>query len=152
MRKLLLGLLLCSVGFGAVADWKYSEKVDEMRGTTQYFASLAPEKDNEGVAMILGAYSDNNQDAYDIKFMLNGAKFDCMLGSICSGSMKLNNENIVEFLFETDKEDGAIATHVWAAGVATSVLNSEVVYLEVPIKNEGMMQFKYHPKGLKWSM
>lgn len=31
MRKLLLGLLLCSAGFGAFADWQYTEKVDEMR-------------------------------------------------------------------------------------------------------------------------
>lgn len=152
MRKILLGLLLCTVGFSASADWKYSKKVDEMRGITQYFASLAPEKENDGVAMTLRAYSDNDKDTYDIKFILNGARFDCRLGNICSGSMKINNENVVELLFETDKNDGTIATHVWAASVATSVLSSEVVYLEVPIQGKGMMQFKYHPKGLKWTM
>lgn len=48
--------------------------------------------------------------------MLNGAKFDCKLGSICSGSMKLNNKNIVDLLFKTDKEGGVIATHVWPTG------------------------------------
>lgn len=60
MKRILAGLLLCSVGFGMFADWKHTEKVDEMCGKTQYFTSLAPEKEHEGIAMILRVYSDNN--------------------------------------------------------------------------------------------
>ncbi|MEZ2756133.1 hypothetical protein ACBQ54_00220 [Providencia vermicola] len=152
MNKLLLGLLLCSIGFGAVADWKYSEKVDEMRGTKQYFASLAPEKDNEGVVMTLKAYSDNNKETYGFNLTVIGAEFDCKLGDLCTGLMKSGSGDITELLFEMDKKNPLIATVVTGSKFAQNLSNTDIFYIEVPMVKKGMMQFKYYPKGLKWSM
>ncbi|EMI7062334.1 MULTISPECIES: hypothetical protein [Providencia] len=152
MKKLLLGLLLCSVGFGAVADWKYSEKVDEMRGTTQYFASLAPEKENEGVKLIIKAESQNNQEVYDFHFELEGGDFDCKLGKLCSGLIKINNHKIKELLVEVDKVRQSEASIIGAFKFANDLADSRTIYIEVPVFGKGMMQFKYEPNKLKWSM
>lgn len=154
MKKLLLGLLLCSVGFGAVADWKYSEKVDEMRGTTQYFASLAPEKDNEGVAITLIAEGYNNKEAYNFHFSLNGngAEFDCKVGDICSGLMKADSGEIKELLFELDKTNQLLGFVIGMRNFATELSGAKILYIELPILGKGMMQFKYEPNKLKWSM
>ncbi|MGO2336475.1 hypothetical protein [Providencia sp.] len=152
MKKLLLGFLLCSVGFGATADWKYSEKVDEMRGTTQYLASLVPEKEDEGVAMTLIAEGYKNKEAYNFHFSLNGAEFDCKVGEICSGFMKADNGQIKELLFEIDKKNQLLGFVIGMGSFAKELSGAKTLYVELPILDKGMMQFKYEPNKLKWSM
>lgn len=152
MKKLLLGLLLCSVGVGAAADWKYTEKVDEMRGTTKYFASLAPEKENEGVSLAVKVESQDNKEAYDFHFELNGGEFDCNLGKLCSGSIKFDNSEIKELLVEIDKKKQSEASVIGAFNFATGLSHANVFYIELPVRDKGMMQFKYEPNKLKWSM
>lgn len=152
MKKLLLGLLLCSAGFGAFADWQYTEKVDEMRGVTQYFASLAPEKENDGVAMVLIVEGHNNKEAYNFHFSLNGAEFDCKVGEICSGFMKADTGEIKELLFELDKKNQLLGFVIGMRNFATELSGAKILYVELPILDKGMMQFKYEPNKLKWSM
>ncbi|WP_336192881.1 hypothetical protein [Providencia stuartii] len=152
MRKLLLGLLLCSVGFAASADWKYTEKADEMRGTTQYFASLAPEKENDGVSLVVKVESQNNKEAYDFHFELSGGEFDCGLGKLCSGSIKFGCSEIKELLVEIDKKQQSSASVIGAFNFATELSHANVFYIELPVLGKGMVQFKYEPNKLKWSM
>lgn len=152
MKKLLLGLFLFTVGFGAAADWKYTEKVDEMRGTTKYFASLAPEKENEGISMTLIAEGHNNKEAYNFHFSLNGAEFDCKVGDICSGFIKADNGEIKELLFELDKKNQLLGFVIGMRNFATELSGAKILYVELPIREKGMVQFKYEPNKLKWSM
>ncbi|MEY1578191.1 hypothetical protein AB7Z98_04860 [Providencia manganoxydans] len=152
MKKILLGLFLFTVGFAASADWKYTEKADEMRGTTQYFASLAPEKENDGVIMTLRAYSDDDKETYGFNFTIKGAEFDCKTGDICTGLMKADKGDIVELLFEIDKKNPLVADVITGSKFAQELSCAKVFYLEIPMSNRGMMQFKYEPNKLKWSM
>lgn len=152
MRKLLLGLLLCSAGFGAVADWQYTEKVDEMRGATQYFASLAPEKEIDGVALTVEVESQNNKEVYDFHFDLQGGEFDCSLGKLCSGFIKIDSGEIKELLVEIDKKRQSFASVIGASNFATGLASAKILYIELPVQGKGMMQFKYEPNKLKWLM
>ncbi|TXM51252.1 hypothetical protein FT666_21185 [Providencia rettgeri] len=146
MRKLLLGLLLCSVGFGAVADWKYSEKVDEMRGGKSYMGTLKSE-DNLGLSMEFNVLSTDNKLAKKVLLSVHGDTFDCN-SEDCSILIRYGNGSIKEApIFPRDGSWGIFDEQGSFIETARLV---DSIFVEVPLVNRGTTQFKFKNKNLKW--
>ncbi len=146
MRELLLGLLLCSVGFGAVADWKYSEFTDEMRDEKSYMGTLTSE-DNLGLRMEFNALSFDNKLAKKVSLSIDGDSFDCQSDD-CSILIRYGDGPINEALIFPRSGHWALFDDQ-GAFIETSKL-VDLIFIEVPLTNRGTTQFKFKNKNLKW--
>ncbi|MDO5686466.1 MAG: hypothetical protein Q4G42_03630 [Neisseria sp.] len=140
------------------SKWQYSEKRDEMRGSTTYWATL---KSNNKVAFDFpyngGSYltlelRKDPQYGNDVMFSISKGQFTCVMG--CKGSVKFDDGQ-VQSVNLTGASDGS-ADVVFIQG-SKSIVNfvdkikkSKTMMVEFEFYNEGRNQFKFDTANLEW--
>lgn len=152
MKRSLITLLLCFIGFDAVAQWEYKSDTDQMRETTSHLATLTskPINNNSASDLTLIAASNNNKTVDGIGMYLLNDVFDCDDANLCKISVKFNKSKVLsEYIRLSD--DQSIAHFVEGMVFVETIRNVGSVFIEVPIRGKGLVQYKFNPSGIKWS-
>ncbi|AXH61712.1 hypothetical protein OW293_016820 [Providencia rettgeri] len=152
MKKLVLGLLLCSPVFGASAEWEYQSDTDQMRGTTSYLGTMVikPISNSSAGDLTMIVASDNNKTSTGIGMYLLNEHFDCDNVRLCKIAVKFNKGKVLDNYIRLSK-DHSIAHFVDGMELIETLRMVDSVFIEVPVSGKGLVQYKFNPAGMKWS-
>ncbi|MEQ4694508.1 hypothetical protein [Providencia manganoxydans] len=152
MKKLMLGLLLFSVEFGANAEWKYESDIDQMRGTTSYLATITAKPLSSSTAgdLTIVISSDDNKISTGSGMYLIGERFDCDNERLCKIAVKFNAGKVLDNYIRLNK-DHSLAYFVHDMEFIETLRMANSIFIEIPIRGKGLVQYKVNPSGMKWS-
>ena len=152
MKKLLLGLLLCSTGFGATAEWEYKNETDQMRGTTSYLATITARPISKSTAsdLTIIVASDDNKTSTGSGMYLLDERFDCDNVRLCKIAVKFNTGKVLDNYIRLST-DRSVAHFVDSMEFIETLRMADSVFIEVPVSGKGLVQYKFNPSGMKWN-
>lgn len=152
MKKSLIALLFCFIGFDAVAQWEYKSDIDQMRETTSHLATMTsnPINNNSASDLTLIAASNNNKTVDGIGMYLLNDMFDCDDTNLCKISVKFNKSKVLSEYIRLSN-DQSIAHFVDGMVFVETIRIADSVFIEVPIRGKGLVQYKFNPSRIKWN-
>lgn len=152
MKKIILGLLLFSIEFGASAEWEYESDIDQMRGTTSYLATITAKPLSNSTAgnLTIVISSDDNKISTGSGMYLIGEHFDCDNERSCKIAVKFNTGRVLDNYIRLNK-DYSLAYFINDMEFIETMRMANSIFIEIPIRGKGLVQYKFNPSGMKWS-
>ena len=158
IKKFILTAIFLSFSASVSADnnkdyvkngaWQYVTKKDEMRGTSdEIIMQSVPSLDEPKIFATL-AINLGKDRIYRLS-LLTDKPINCTKD--CKVSAKFDDSKINEYLIRVNREpteDRAYALFSDSSALIGAALKASVIYIELPILNLGMKQFKFNLKGL----
>ncbi|QLB40792.1 hypothetical protein [Mannheimia pernigra] len=132
--------------------WSYSEKKDEMRNQSKYYASLSSDNkittsslNEEYVSLFLR----KREKKEDVFFAINKGLFDC---DPCTIAIKIDEHQITHLKAERGEgyDTLFILNKKQAIEFTKNMKKGKKMIVELPIYRYGKQQAKFEIKGLKW--
>lgn len=158
VRKILIAAVCALSPLAAMASsWVYHESKDEMRGTSTYSAELKSTNvkefsspyDGESSLTIL-MVSQDDKNILGIALVLSNGRMTCQGAGKCIISAKFDDGPIKEFSASPAGRSGNAIGINDISSFAGLLKGSRSVFVEVPVYQEGAVQFKFSPEPSKF--
>ena len=137
------------------SDWYQYERKDELRGTTDRFATVTSEN---SVSFDFPYCCDSRlkitvrktaQYGQDVIFQISDGQFTCGIYD-CKGMISIDGRAETLSLNTSSDHDSKVLFAKYPAAIIKRLKSSEKVIVELPFYREGNRQFKFNTQGLEW--
>ncbi|PJG81976.1 hypothetical protein [Caviibacterium pharyngocola] len=141
-------------------SWEYRETKDEMRETTNYFASILssnkvefsfPYQGGSHLYMTLRKHSELGND---VMFIISKGQFSCRING-CKISVKFDNNKVENYTMSEPDSGGSDTLFISSSQdikkFTDKLRKSKKVIVELPFYEHGKKQFTFDIEGLTWS-
>jgi hypothetical protein len=137
------------------SDWYQYERKDELRGTTDRFATVSSEN---SVSFDFPYCCDSRlkitvrktaQYGQDVIFQISDGQFTCGIYD-CKGMISIDGRPETLSLNTSADHDPKVLFAKYPAAIIKRLKSSETVIVELPFYQEGNRQFKFNTQGLDW--
>lgn len=140
-------------------SWTYNEAKDEMRGTSTYSAELKSINVKEfsspydgGSSLTIMMVSQDDKNIVGIALILNNGRVACRSVDNCIISTKFDDGPIKEFSVSPAGRSGNALKVNDVPSFSGLLKGSKNVFVEVPVYQEGAVQFKFSPEPFKFDV
>lgn len=138
-----------------VSDWSINEQKDELRGTTDKFASVTSEN---SVSFDFPYCCDSRlqitvrktaQYGQDVIFQISDGQFVCGIYD-CTGMISIDGKPEKLSLNTSADHDSKVLFAKYPDAIIKKLKSSSKVIVELPFYQEGNRQFTFATRGLEW--
>lgn len=137
------------------SNWIHSEEKDELRGTTDKFASITSENTVDfdfpyaGGSSLRMTVRRTAQYGQDIILNISSGQFVCGVYD-CSGMISIDGKTEKLTLSRPEDHDSETLFATYPDGLIRKLKGSQKVIVELPFYQEGNRQFTFETAGLQW--
>lgn len=139
-----------------VSDWSYSENKDELRGSTDYFASVVSTNEvnfdfpYSGGSRLQITVRKSKAHGQDVIFSISDGQYVCGIYD-CSGMISFDGAAEKLSLVPPADHDPKTLFAKFSDAIIQKLQSADKVIVELPFYQEGNRQFTFDTKNLKWN-
>ncbi|PVZ87414.1 hypothetical protein C9426_12640 [Serratia sp. S1B] len=157
MKKAIIIAMICAsfVSICNANEWKYTEAKDEMRGSTTYIASLKAEDNNAQnqpgtPSLEILLFSKDGKIVDSAGLMLSDGWLSCKTSNECDVKARFGDGGVQDLSSKVAGESNQLLAVFDAKEFVETLRLSGKFFVEIPVRGEGRVQFKFLPKDIKW--
>lgn len=142
-------------GAASRSNWKYHERTDELRGSTDHFARIDSENEvhfewpYSGGSRLVITVRETAAYGSDVIFHITDGQFTCGVYD-CAGMISFDGAPERLTLSTPADHDSQTLFATYDQAILRKLRNADSVVVELPFYQEGNRQFTFETAGLEW--